>query len=183
MFNMGIILLGSCVLPGLLIQRSEIEMKKFKLDTVSKGKLMEHIKNAGWPRYTVEWCHVVYSFIWQAAASCWPEQSWKTWKYCTVHKSKEKIENWAILFLQVALRKTPLFHYESGYWFLLNVYNICLKKKKPTGTTSGRWSMCMSHCCQCVSTPCCLLPKLRVHRTLTDRWEVIVLCQQLVDQS
>lgn len=47
MFNMGIILLGSCVLPGLLIQRSEIEMKKFKLDTVSKGKLMEHIKNAG----------------------------------------------------------------------------------------------------------------------------------------
>lgn len=31
------ILLGSCVLPGLVMQRFESE-KKFKLDTVSKGK-------------------------------------------------------------------------------------------------------------------------------------------------
>lgn len=38
------ILLGSCVLPGLVIERFESE--KFKLDTVSKGKIMEHIKNA-----------------------------------------------------------------------------------------------------------------------------------------
>lgn len=41
------ILVGSCVLPGLVIQRFESEKEKFKLDTVSKGKLMEHIRNAG----------------------------------------------------------------------------------------------------------------------------------------
>lgn len=46
MLNMGMILLGSGALPGLVIQRSESEKEKFKLDTVSKGKLTEHIKNA-----------------------------------------------------------------------------------------------------------------------------------------
>lgn len=47
MLNMLMILLGCCVLPGLDIQRFESERVKFKLDTVSKRKLMEHIKNAG----------------------------------------------------------------------------------------------------------------------------------------
>lgn len=46
MLKMVKILLGSCVLPGLIMQRFESEEEKFKLDTVSKGKLMEHIKNA-----------------------------------------------------------------------------------------------------------------------------------------
>lgn len=46
MLQTMMILFGSWVLPGLLIQRFESEQQQFKLDTVSKGKLMEHIKNA-----------------------------------------------------------------------------------------------------------------------------------------
>ena len=45
MLKMVMILLGFSVLPGLVIQRFESE-KKFKLDTASKEKLMEHAKNA-----------------------------------------------------------------------------------------------------------------------------------------
>lgn len=46
MLKMVILLLGCCVSRSLVLQRFETEKEKFKLDTVSKGKLMEHIKNA-----------------------------------------------------------------------------------------------------------------------------------------
>lgn len=44
MLKMVIMLLRCCVSLSLVIQRFDSE--KFKLDTVSRGKLMEHIKNA-----------------------------------------------------------------------------------------------------------------------------------------
>lgn len=47
MLNMMRIVLRSCVLPRLVIQTFKNEKEKFELDTVSKRKLMEPIKNAG----------------------------------------------------------------------------------------------------------------------------------------